>query len=248
MENKNIRLFLGDCIKIMKDNIKDGEVDLILCDLPYGITACKWDTPINLDDLWLQYKRISKNNSNIILTASQPFTSILVNSNLKMFRYEWIWEKPQGTNPLQAKYSPLKNHENILVFSKKRGKYFPQMEKGNPFKGFKSDEKNIGEVYGDLKSIHKENNGTRYPKTVKKFKQDRGGLHPTQKPIELMEYLIKTYSEKNDVVLDNCMGSGTTGVACIKLNRNFIGIELDEKYFNVAKKRIESYNLNDFFK
>lgn len=212
---------------------------MILCDLPYGITACKWDSCINLVDLWAQYNRLVKDNGVIVLTASQPFTSALVMSNPKMFRYEWIWEKPQGTNPLQAKNQPLKNHESILVFSKNKPRYFPIMEIGKPYKGFSSSEKTIGEVYNSLSSIHKENTGTRYPKTVQYFKQERHGLHPTQKPVALMEYLIKTYTRPGDIVLDNCMGSGTTGVACVNLNRDFVGIEIDEKYFTVAEKRIK---------
>jgi len=246
MENENIILYNNDCFDILP-TINNNTIDLILCDLPYGITACKWDTPIDLKELWKEYKRIIKDDGNIILTASQPFTSILVCSNLKMFRYEWIWEKPQGTNPMQAKFSPLKNHENILVFSKKRGRYFPQMEKGSPYKGFESKDKKIGEVYGNLKSIHKENKGSRYPKSVNRFKQDRKGLHPTQKPVLLMEYLIKTYTRVDDLVLDNCMGSGTTGEACIKNNRKFIGIEDDDVIFKKASKRLNNLNMVDLF-
>jgi len=237
MENKNITLINGDCLVEMK-NIQDNSIDLILTDLPYGVTACKWDSIIPLDQLWIQYKRIIKEDGNIVLTATQPFSSSLVMSNPEWFRYEWIWEKPQGTNPMLAKYQPMKNHEQILVFSKKRSKYYPQMTKGDPYKAFISDSKQIGEVYGNLKSIHKENNGTRYPKSVKKFKQDRKGFHPTQKPLTLMKYLIKTYTQENDLVLDNTMGSGTTGVACYQLNRKFIGIELEKKYYDIAQKRI----------
>ncbi len=238
MEDKNITLIHGECLDEMK-NIPSKSIDLILTDLPYGMTACKWDSIIPLPELWVQYKRIIKDNANIVLTASQPFSSALVMSNPEWFRYEWVWEKPQGTNPMLAKYQPMKNHEQILIFSKKRARYYPQMEKGDPYKAFMSDNgKTIGEVYGGLKSTHKENKGTRYPKSVKKFKQDRKGFHPTQKPLDLMKYLIQTYSLEHDVVLDNTMGSGTTGVACVHLNRQFIGIELDEKYFNVAKERI----------
>jgi len=176
----------------------------------------------------------------MVLTAAQPFTTILAASNLESFRYEWIWEKPQGTNPMNAKVMPLKSHENILVFYRKKPVYNPQMWYSTPYSGFSSDTSKIGEVYGSAKSKHRDNpEGSRYPKTVLKFKQEKG-LHPTQKPVEMMEYLIKTYSNGGDTVLDNTMGSGTTGVACMNTNRNFIGIEQDEKYYEIAEQRILS--------
>jgi site-specific DNA-methyltransferase (adenine-specific) len=232
-------LFLGDCLEIMK-SIEANSIDLLLTDLPYGLTKCKWDTPIDLNEMWIELHRICKNNAAMIFTAMQPFTSILVNSNIKNFKYEWIWEKPQGTNPLNAKIMPLKNHENILVFYRKKPKYNPIMTQGTPYSGFETkNNKTIGEVYGKQKSKHRDNKeGTRYPKTIQKFKQDRAGLHPTQKPVELCEYFIKTYSNENDLVLDICMGSGTTCVAAINTNRNYCGIEIDEEIFNKAKKRI----------
>jgi len=234
-----IDLFLGDCLEVAKE-IPDNSVDLILTDLPYGTTACRWDIIIPFAPLWEQYKRIRKDTTPIVLTASQPFTSLLINSNFEEFRYEWIWEKPQGTNPLNAKIMPLKAHENIVVFYKKTPIYNPIMTKGKPYKGFYDENKTIGEIYDNQISQHKENLGTRYPKSVIKFSQSREGLHPTQKPLELMEYLIQTYTNPEAVVFDSCMGSGTTGVAAKKLNRSFIGIEKEEKYFEIAKKRIDN--------
>lgn len=187
----------------------------------------------------------------MVFTAAQPFTTILAASNLKNFKYEWIWEKPQGTNPMNAKVMPLKSHENILVFYRKKPTYNPQMWFSTPYSGFSSETSKIGEVYNKAKSKHRDNpEGSRYPKTILKFKQEKG-LHPTQKPVELMRYLIRTYSNKNDTILDNAMGSGTTGVACILENRKFIGIEKDEKYFKVAQDRIKNTettnNLDEFF-
>jgi site-specific DNA-methyltransferase (adenine-specific) len=213
---------------------------MVLVDLPYGTTACKWDSIIPLDKLWEQYNRICKKDGAMVFTAAQPFTTILAASNLKNFRYEWIWEKPQGTNPMNAKVMPLKSHENILVFYRKKPVYNPQMWYSTPYSGFSSNTSKIGEVYGSAKSKHRDNpQGSRYPKTVLKFKQEKG-LHPTQKPVEMMEYLIKTYSNEGDVILDNTMGSGTTGVACVNTNRNFIGIEMEENYYKIAEQRISS--------
>jgi site-specific DNA-methyltransferase (adenine-specific) len=218
--------------------IPDDSVDMILADLPYEITAAKFDILIPFEPLWEQYNRIAKEDAAMVFTASQPFTTSLISSNLKNFRYEWIWEKPQGTNPMVAKIQPLKAHENIIVFYRKRPKYNPQMTISTPYGGFKSKQKKLGEVYGDLDSKHRDNpEGTRYPKTVLQFKQEKG-IHPTQKPVPLMEYLIKTYTNENDVVLDNCFGSGTTGVAAKKTGRGFIGIELDEQYFKLGSERI----------
>ena len=232
-----IELYQGDCLEIMK-TIPDDSVDMILADLPYEITAAKFDILIPFEPLWEQYNRVAKEDAAMVFTASQPFTTALISSNLKNFRYEWIWEKPQGTNPMVAKIQPLKAHENIVVFYRKRPKYNPQMTISTPYGGFKSKQKKLGEVYGDLDSKHRDNpEGTRYPKTVLQFKQEKG-LHPTQKPVPLMEYLIKTYTDENDVVLDNCFGSGTTGVAAKKTGRGYIGIELDEEYFKPGSERI----------
>ena len=211
---------------------------MLLVDLPYGTTACKWDSIISLDKLWEQYNRICKKDAAMVFTASQPFSTTLASSNIEDFKYEWIWEKPQGTNPMNAKVMPLKSHENILVFYKKKPTYNPQMWKSTPYSGFVSETKKIGEVYGKQQSKHRDNpEGTRYPKTILKYKQEKG-YHPTQKPVGLMAYLIKTYSNKGETILDNTMGSGTTGVACMNTGRNFIGIESDKKYFKIAKKRI----------
>ena len=246
------QLFLGDCLDVMKD-LPDNEIDLILCDLPYQMISCDWDSLIPLEPLWKQYNRIAKENAAMVFTASQPFTTILISSNIKNFRYEWIWEKPQGTNPMAAKFMPLKSHENILVFYRKKPTYNPQMWQSTPYSGFKSNTKNIGEAYGNLKSQHRDNtDGSRYPKTVLKFKQEKG-YHPTQKPVPLMEYLIKTYSNEGDLVLDNTLGSGTTGVAAIQCNRRFIGIESDKSYYDIAMKRIQQaekekeMSLDNFF-
>lgn len=231
----------------------DNEIDLILVDLPYSLVNCQWDNIIPFEPLWEQYNRITKENAAMVFTASQPFTTLLISSNIKNFRYEWIWEKPQGTNPMAAKIMPLKSHENILVFYRKLPTYNPQMWYSNPYGGFKSSTKNIGEAYGDLKSQHRDNpDGSRYPKTVLQFKQEKG-YHPTQKPVPLMEYLIKTYSDEGDTVLDNTMGSGTTGVAAIQCDRKFIGIESNQEYYDIAVKRIrqaekeKKMSLDNFF-
>jgi site-specific DNA-methyltransferase (adenine-specific) len=229
------KLMQGDCLELMKD-IQDKSIDMILCDLPYGTTRNKWDSIIPLEPLWEQYKRIIKDNGAIVLTAQTPFDKVLGASNLDMLRYEWIWEKTESTGFLNAKKMPLKKHENILVFYKKLPTYNPQFTKGTPYSyqkdGISSDN------YGDSKGTNKIiNEGKRYPVSIITFKKDKG-LHPTQKPVALCEYLIKTYTNEGETVLDNCMGSGTTGVACKNLNRNFIGIELDEEYFKIAKERI----------
>ena len=232
-----MELKLGECLDKLTE-ISDASVDMILTDLPYGTTACSWDSIIPLDKLWEQYNRVVKDNAAMVFTASQPFTTILASSNIKNFRYEWIWQKPQGTNPMNAKIMPLKSHENILVFYRTKPTYNPQMTIGTPYGGFKSETSTIGEVYGKAKSVHRNNpEGTRYPKTILKFKQEKG-LHPTQKPVPLMEYLIKTYTNEGDVVLDSTMGSGTTGVACLNTSRKFIGIEKDPIYFQKAQERI----------
>lgn len=234
-----VNLFYGNCLEILP-TLTDNSVDMVLVDLPYGTTACKWDSIIPLDKLWQQYNRICKEDGAMVFTAAQPFTTMLAASNLDNFRYEWIWEKPQGTNPMNAKVMPLKSHENILVFYRKKPVYNPQMWYSTPYSGFSSDTSKIGEVYGEAKSKHRDNpEGSRYPKTILKFKQEKGS-HPTQKPVALMEYLIKTYSNEGETVLDNCMGSGTTGVSCMNTDRNFIGIEMDETYFNIAKNRINN--------
>lgn len=229
----------GDCLEWMPQ-IEDKSINMILCDLPYGTTACKWDTIIPFDMLWEQYERIIKDNGAIVLTGSQPFTSQLVNSNLKYFRYEWIWEKTLATNFMLVKKQPSKKHENVLVFYKQQPIYNPQMEEGTPYKD-KPRKRTVG-VHGDLETTKKaiDNKGTRYPSSIQKFSNgNNGNVHPTQKPVLLFEYLIKTYTNEGETVLDNCLGSGTTAVAAINTNRNFIGIEKEWDYCETANKRIE---------
>jgi site-specific DNA-methyltransferase (adenine-specific) len=222
--------------------VPDRSVDMILADLPYGTTACKWDTIIPFAPLWEQYKRVIKRNGAIVLTASQPFTSALVMSNLEMFRYSLVWDKVQPVGHLNAKKQPLRQHEDILVFGGRA--YYPQMTPRDKPRTDKSNGKEYknkgGQTYGDYTRI----GGTWthfYPRSIIKFSNaDQRKSHPTQKPVALMEYLIKTYTSVGDVVLDNCMGSGTTLVACQNLGRNGIGIELDQTYFDIAKARIEA--------
>lgn len=241
-----IRLIKGDCLEVMKD-IEDKSVDMILCDLPYGTTACKWDTVIPFEPLWEQYNRIIKDNGAIVLFGSQPFTSALIMSNPKMFKYEWIWEKDAGSNFATVKYQPMKEHENILVFGKGKTQYYPIMQerigsrKGKETTTIDSGRKDS--VYGTQDGCGVLKVGKlRNPRSIQRFNRERG-LHPTQKPTDLLEYLIKTYTNEGETVLDNTMGSGSTGVACINTNRRFIGIEMDDNYFNVAKQRIENtYN------
>jgi len=234
----------GDCLLEMQ-NIPDKSIDMILCDLPYGTTACKWDTIIPFEPLWEQYKRIIKDNGAIVLTASQPFTSALVMSNVRMFKYEWVWEKNKATGHLDSKKKPMKTHENILVFYKKQPTYNPQglVEKSVPTisKGNRGKKGNgsSGDVYGyagkDAIQTH-----TGYPRTVQRIGVDmKAEFHPTQKPVALFEYLIKTYTSVGDVVLDNTIGSGTTAVAAINTGRNWIGIEMDEGYCKIANERIK---------
>ena len=225
----------GDCLELMKE-IPDKSIDMILCDLPYGTTRNKWDSVIPLNKLWKQYERIIKDNGAIVLFSQMPFSAELVHSNLKLFKYEWIWQKDNGTGFLNAKKMPLKIHENILVFYKKLPLYNPQMRTG--FKPYKCKQGRHSTNYGAYEQGHiTESNGERYPIDIIEFKKD-SGLHPTQKPVELLEYLINTYTNEDDVVLDNCMGSGSTGVACINTNRDFIGYELNEEYFNIAQNRL----------
>jgi site-specific DNA-methyltransferase (adenine-specific) len=220
--------------------IPDGSVDMILTDPPYGTTACKWDSIIPLEPMWEQLKRIIKPNGAIVMTASQPFTTTLISSNIKMFKYEWVWEKPKATGHLQAKKRPMTAHENICVFYKKQCTYNPQKIKGKPYKAAERKTNKIG-VYGVVGHKREGNeSGMYYPRTVNVFSRPHKTQHPTQKPVALMEYLIRTYTNEGETVLDFTMGSGTTGVAAKNLNRSFIGIELDETYFNIAKDRINN--------
>lgn len=230
-----IKLLQGDCLELMKD-ISDDSVDMILCDLPYGTTHCKWDSVIPFELLWKQYNRIIKDNGAICLFSQMPFSAMLVSSNLQMYRYEWIWIKSIATGFLNANKMPLKAHENILVFYKKPPIYNPQFTQGKPYKA-KSGA--CSSIYNKFYKVTTVSDGRRYPIDVLDFKNEKG-LHPTQKPVALLEYLIKTYTNEGDIVLDNCMGSGSSGVASIHTNRNFIGIELDKDYFDIAKKRIDA--------
>ncbi len=234
-------LVQGDCLKKMKA-IPDGSIDMILTDPPYGTTACKWGSVINLDLMWKQLTRIIKDNGAIVMTASQPFTTMLIHSNIKNFKYCWVWEKPQGVDPFMAKHRPLNNVENVVVFSYGKCSYIPQLEKGDAYTVSRDKSSRKHELTGaTMRPTTTINKGTRLPKRVLKFKQQKG-LHPTQKPVPLMEYLIKTYTNEGDTILDFTMGSGSTGVACGQTNRRFIGIELDEEYFEIAQSRVyEAY-------
>lgn len=236
----NIDLYNGDCLEIMLQLIDKGiKVDAIIFDPPYGTTACKWDTIIPFDKMWNCLKQLRKDNSNIVIFSKQPFTTMLNFSNINEYHYEIIWKKQQATNPMCVKKRIMPIHENISIFYNKLGTYNPQMRMGfNNYSSFNNDEKQIGEIYG-LKSKHRDcNDGSRYPISVLEFNNVRKGLHPTQKPYDLMEYLVKTYTNEDDIILDPCMGSGTTGIVCKNNNRNFIGIEKDENYFKIAEERI----------
>lgn len=241
----------GDCLELMKD-IPDGSIDMILCDLPYGTTACKWDTVIPFDLLWQEYNRIINGNGAIVLFGTEPFSTELRHSNMEMFKYDWVWVKNNAVGFVNAKLKPMNKHEIISVFS--RGKtsngnksnmpYFPQGL--IPFnKEVRSGNKKGKDNTYWRPSLKSSNEGgyvqqfTNYPTTVLHFDKVPKAVHPTQKPVELLEYLVKTYTKPSEVVLDNCMGSGSTGVACVNTGRSFIGMELDEGYFEIAKKRIE---------
>ena len=237
-----IDLRLGDCLEVMK-TIPNNSIDAIICDLPYGTTVCKWDSVIDFEPLWEQYNRVIKDDGAIVLFGSQPFTSVLVNSNIKMFKYEWIWEKDGGSNFATVKYMPMKEHENILVFGKGKIKYNEQrQERIGSRKGKKTTTTDSGRkdsVYGTQKGgktfdVPK----LRCPRSIQRFNRERG-KHPTQKPLDLLEYLVRTYSNENDTILDNTMGSGTTMLACKNLNRNGIGIEKDPQYYAVAVARVD---------
>lgn len=255
-ENKNIartlgmtqEVWLGDCLELMK-KIPDGSVDMILCDLPYGTTACKWDVIIPFEPLWEQYKRISKKDCAILLFASCPFDKVLGCSNLKMLKYEWIWEKTQATGFFNAKKMPMKSHETILVFYEKPPKFNPQKTVGHKPMNYYTKRaaiQNKTEVYGKVKcDVSGGGDTDRFPRTVQTFSSDKqktklnGTIHPTQKPVALLEYLIKTYTNEGDLVLDNCAGSGSTLVAAKNLGRQFIGIEKEESYYTICLERLK---------
>lgn len=247
-----MKLINDDCLNAMKD-IADKSIDLILTDLPYNTvknkTVCKWDSPIDLDKLWIEYKRIMKDDATAVLFAQQPFTSKLILSNIDMYKYNWIWMKQGATNFLNSHHQPMKITEDVCVFSNlpssyvKTGsmRYNPQMEEGDPYCTKSGNRKKASSVVrSNLSSISKQNSGERFPLNIIYFPRDNDKFHPTQKPVDLLRYFIRTYTNEGDIVLDSCMGSGSTGVACVKENRDFIGIEKDIEYgyFDIAKKRI----------
>jgi site-specific DNA-methyltransferase (adenine-specific) len=255
------KIYNEDCLEGMK-RIEDRSIDLILCDLPYGTSASSWDKTLPMEKLWEQYERIIKPNRAIVLFSQEPFTSLLVCSNLKMWKYNWIWEKDNATNFLNSHYQPMKITEDICVFgtgatsyTKKSETmiYNPQFSEGKPYVIVSGQQKSnsavvrAGKSSGreDIGGYKSESDGKRYPKNLIKFNRDKEKLHPTQKPVTLIEYLIKTYSNEGDLVLDNCMGSGTTAVASINTNRKYIGFEKDEEYYNIAIKRVEGVLMGD---
>ena len=252
MSDGKKEILLGDCLELMKD-IPDGSIDMILCDLPYGTTACKWGTIIPFDKLWEQYKRVIKDNGAIVLFGSQPFTSALVMSNPKLFKYQWQWIKNRPTGAFGAKYMPMKANEDILVFGKNKVNYYPIMVKRTEQEFKACYRKNDSMSWGNNIQNHKNNMIIRksedeqwfkYPTNILNIAKDdkrNGTQHPTQKPLELLEYLVKTYTNEGDMVLDNTMGSGTTNLACIKLNRKSIGIEKEKQYYDVAVRRASEY-------
>jgi site-specific DNA-methyltransferase (adenine-specific) len=249
---KKNKIYHGDCLEVMK-RIKDKSIDMILCDLPYGLTQCKWDSEINLDQLWKHYNRIIKDSGAIVLTASQPFTTKLIMSNIEKFKYEIIWYKSKPSNFMNAKKQILKQHENILVFYKKQCTYSPQKTFNNKAMntryfsgGYQANDRSVNP--NKVMKVIKQNSTERYPISVIKIndvignsKEKKSGEHPTQKPVALFEYLIKTYTNELDTVLDNCIGSGTTAIAAINCNCNFIGIEKEIKYVEIARKRIQDH-------
>ena len=234
------KIYNMDCLVGMK-HIPDKSVDMILCDLPYGTTQCKWDTVIPFEPLWEQYNRIIKENGAIVLFGSEPFSSTLRLSNLKNYKYDWIWDKVKGTGFLNAKRQPMRNHELISVFYKKQCTYNPQKTTGHKLKKSYRSKDLQTDVYGEMKNDYTYESTERYPRSIQIFSTDtqNTSLHPTQKPVALMEYLINTYTNEGDLVLDNCIGSGTTAVAAMHTRRSFIGFEKEKEFYNIALKRIE---------
>jgi len=240
-------LWLGDCFDVMA-MLPDQSIDMILADLPYGTTKCKWDTVLPFDLLWEQYKRVIKPGKAIVLTGSQPFTSALVMSNPAMFKYEWIWEKSKASNFLLAKKQPLKAHENVLVFANGSPCYYPQKTQGEPYyRGGINQKHDNPEVSNNIPNYHnhirKSEDGMRFPRSVQYFKtaEFEGKFHPTQKPVALFSYLIKTYTQENEIVLDNVAGGFTTAISAIETGRQYICIEKDEKYYNLGYQRVQEY-------
>ena len=237
-------IYNEDCLEGMK-RIPDGTIDAVICDLPYGTTANKWDSVIPFDKLWAEYKRIIKRGAPIVLFAQCPFDKVLGCSNIEWLKYEWIWMKEQGTGGLNSNHQPSKEHENILVFSEYSASptgqpmtYNPQFEAGKPYKISRPPK--TSDNYNAAAGGTFYNEGKRYPHSIIQFSRDDGGFHPTQKPVDLLRYLVLTYTNEGDTVLDNCMGSGTTAIACIKERRHFIGFELSKEYFDKAVRRIKA--------
>jgi site-specific DNA-methyltransferase (adenine-specific) len=235
-------LYLGECLEVMA-TLAPASVDMVLCDLPYGTTACKWDAVIPFAPLWEQYKRVAKPNAAIVLTASQPFTTALIGSNLRDFRYSWVWDKVRGSNFQNARFQPMKSHEDVCVFYRARPTYNPQFWYGKPYATKERARKRTieGLTGGSAATVcaaTESADGRRYPLSIIRHSRDADRIHPTQKPVALMDYLIRTYTDAGAVVLDNCMGSGTTGVAALRAGRRFIGIERDADYFRIASERI----------
>ena len=236
------KVYLGDCLELMKD-IVDKSIDMILCDLPYGTTACKWDSIIPLEPLWKEYKRIIKDNGAIVLTSSQPFTTKLISSNYDMYRYNWVWHKTRPSNFPLAKKQPMKYHEDVCVFGVKSPNYYPQMIKADKVRKKGKNEGYRGFNKGLEKPEYLDKEYTDfYPSSIQTFSLHNGGLlHPTQKPVALFEYLIKTYTNEGELTLDNCAGSGTTAIACLNTNRNYILMEKEQKYYDIINERISKH-------
>lgn len=236
------KIYCENCLLGMQ-RIPDKSIDMILCDLPYGTTQCSWDAIIPFNELWLQYERVIKDNGAIVLFGAEPFSSHLRLSNIKLFKYDWIWDKKKGTGFLNAKKQPMRNHETISVFYKQQCTYNPQKTFGHvKKKSFRAKHLQT-DVYGDMNNDYTYESTERYPRSIQEFSTDTQNisLHPTQKPVALFEYLIKTYTNEGETVLDNCMGSGTTAIACINTNRNYIGFEKEGKYYNVIQERIKNH-------
>ena len=240
IKTDNYTLLFGDCLERMQE-IPDGSIDLILTDPPYGTTQCKWDTVIPLDLMWGQLKRIIKPNGAIVLFGAEPFSSLLRCSNIKNFKYDWVWEKSKATGFLNSKKQPLRAHEIISVFYSKHPTYNPQMVEGLPYNKGVRKEQTDEDVYGSFEQVEVKSNGLRFPRSVQYFKtaESEGGFHKTQKPVALLEYLINTYSNEGDTVLDFTFGSCSTGVAALNTNRKFIGVEMEENYFDIGASRME---------
>ena len=255
MKIETNKCYLGDCLEIMKD-IPDKSVDMVLCDLPYGTTANKWDSIISFENLWGGYERIIKDNGAIVLFANQPFTTKLIHSNYKLYKYNWVWNKGQGANFITSHYQPLRVTEDICVFGKYACsynksntimKYNPQFSQGKPYKCVSGKQKQASIIRGgkggwqEMSGTITESDGKRYPTNILTFIKDKEKLHPTQKPVALLEYLIKTYTNEEETVLDNCAGSMSTAIACINTNRQYIMIEKDENYYNIGCNRISEH-------